>query len=83
MTITGGFPVRILASVKIRSRLGVRRADMQPVESSVSKTTASSPILFTWATLPAEKEVGNKSGLEIFRVLRAWASLLNIVLCAS
>src|SRR6476646_3480446 len=39
ITITGGFPVRILASVKIRSRLGVRCAEMQPVEIRASRPT--------------------------------------------
>ncbi len=41
----GGFPVRILASVKIRSRLGVCRAEMQPVEIIASRTTTISPAL--------------------------------------
>jgi hypothetical protein len=43
MTITGGFPVRILASVKMRSRLGVRCGEMHPVEIIVSRTMSTSP----------------------------------------
>src|SRR6476660_7790377 len=64
MTITGGFPVRILASVKMRSRLGVRCAEMHAAETNVSRATASSPALAKRAVLPSEKEMENKSGLE-------------------
>src|ERR1041385_3632037 len=37
MTITGGLPVLALAVAKMFSRLGVRRAEMQPLETSETR----------------------------------------------
>jgi hypothetical protein len=58
--MTGGFPVRILASVKMRSRLGVRCAEMQPVRDNVSRSTASVPALTILSALLHETRVRNK-----------------------
>ncbi len=70
MTITGGFPVRILASVKIRSRLGVRCAEMHPAETVASRTTRISPGHTRALCLMVRKIISNNSGLE--SVMRLW-----------
>ncbi len=41
MTMTGRFPVRIRASAKMCSRLGVRRAEIQPDEIAENAISAA------------------------------------------
>ena len=62
MTMTGGLPDLALASAKIRSRFGVRRAEMQLVERTAKMRSAMKADLDRRAFESDEEDFRNNSG---------------------